>query len=131
MIPMDLRHNPQRPGETGGKTVAKLAGRIALVTGAGQGVGQGIAYALANEGASIAVTGRTLSKLEETCAEIIRRGGRALAVECDVKSSASLAACVSRVIEHFSTLHILVNNAQEVPLGALNEVSEASLQAGW
>jgi NAD(P)-dependent dehydrogenase (short-subunit alcohol dehydrogenase family) len=111
--------------------VAKLAGRIALVTGAGQGVGQGIAYALAQEGASVAVAGRTLSKLEETCAEIRRRGGKALPVECDVKSAESLQACVSSVVAHYGTLHILVNNAQEVPLGALNEVTEAGLQAGW
>jgi NAD(P)-dependent dehydrogenase (short-subunit alcohol dehydrogenase family) len=51
----------------------------------GQGVGQGIAYALAQEGARVAVTGRTFAKLEQTCAEIKRRGGQALAVECDVK----------------------------------------------
>lgn len=111
--------------------MAKLAGRIALVTGAGQGVGQGIAYALAHEGANVAVAGRTYSKLEETCAEIGRRGGKALAVECDVKSAESLAACVSRVVNHFGTLNILVNNAQEVPLGTLNEVTEENLQAGW
>src|SRR6188474_977226 len=111
--------------------VAKLADRIALVTGAGQGVGQGIAYALAHEGARVAVTGRTFAKLEQTCAEIKRRGGQALAVECDVKNADSVASCVARVVDHFGTLNILVNNAQEVPLGGLNEVTEASLQAGW
>jgi meso-butanediol dehydrogenase/(S,S)-butanediol dehydrogenase/diacetyl reductase len=111
--------------------VAKLADRIALVTGAGQGVGQGIAYALAQEGAHVAVTGRTFAKLEQTCAEIKRRGGQALAVECDVKNADSVANCVARVVDHFGTLHILVNNAQEVPLGGLNDVTEANLQAGW
>ncbi len=111
--------------------MAKLADRIALVTGAGQGVGQGIAYALAQEGARVAVTGRTYAKLEQTCAEIKRRGGQALAVECDVKNADSVASCVARVVDHFGTLHILVNNAQEVPLGGLNDVTEASLQAGW
>ena len=111
--------------------MAKLADRIALVTGAGQGVGQGIAYALAQEGARVAVTGRTYAKLEQTCAEIKRRGGQALAVECDVKNADSVASCVARVVDHFGTLHILVNNAQEVPLGGLNDVTEANLQAGW
>jgi NAD(P)-dependent dehydrogenase (short-subunit alcohol dehydrogenase family) len=43
----------------------------------------------------------------------------------------SVASCVARVVDHFGTLHILVNNAQEVPLGGLNDVTEASLQAGW
>jgi len=111
--------------------VAKLADRIALVTGAGQGVGQGIAYALAQEGARVAVTGRTFAKLEQTCAEIKRRGGQAFAVECDVKNADSVASCVARVVDRFGTLHILVNNAQEVPLGSLNDVTEANLQAGW
>lgn len=52
-----------------------LKNKVALVTGAGQGVGQGIAYALAAEGVKLAVVGRTLNMLEDTCAEIRRRGG--------------------------------------------------------
>ncbi len=46
--------------------MSKLLGRTALVTGAGQGVRQGIAFALAKEGAKVAVTDRTLEKLENT-----------------------------------------------------------------
>ena len=67
-----------------------LEGKVALITGAGQGVGQGIALAMAAKGASIAVTGRTLSKLEDTCALIEQRGGKAIAISCNVKDSASL-----------------------------------------
>ena len=111
--------------------MGNLSGKIALVTGAGQGVGQGIAWALSAEGASVAVAGRTLSKLEATCAEIARRGGTAFAVECDVKRLDSLERCVARVVERFGRINILVNNAQEVPLGPLNGVTEAALQAGW
>ena len=108
-----------------------LNGKIALVTGAGQGVGQGIAWALAAEGASVAVAGRTFAKLETTCAEIARRGGTAFAVECDVKRLDSLELCVTRVVERFGRINILINNAQEVPLGPLNGVTEQALQAGW
>lgn len=108
-----------------------LDGKIALVTGAGQGVGQGIALALAAEGAKIAVTGRTLEKLETTCALIAERGGEALPVQCDVKSAESLEQCLAAVLERFGTLDILVNNAQEVPLGTLDEVTEDSFAAGW
>ncbi len=107
-----------------------LADRVALVTGAGQGVGQGIALALAAEGARIAVTGRTLEKLQATCDLIAERGGDAHPVQCDVKSADSLRACVDAVVAHFGTVDILVNNAQEVPLGTLDEVTDESFMAG-
>ena len=108
-----------------------LDGKVALVTGAGQGVGQGIALALAGEGVKVAVTGRTLHKLESTCEQIAQRGGAALPLVCDVKSAAALEQCVAEVVQHFGGLNILVNNAQEVPLGKLEEVSDASFTAGW
>jgi meso-butanediol dehydrogenase/(S,S)-butanediol dehydrogenase/diacetyl reductase len=108
-----------------------LEAKIALVTGAGQGVGQGIALALAAQGASIAVTGRTLEKLENTCALIHERGGTALPVVCNVKSRESMESCLEQVIAHFGGLNILVNNAQEVPLGTLEEVTDESFAAGW
>ncbi len=110
---------------------SRLSGKIALVTGAGQGVGQGIAFALAANGASVAVTGRTLSKLETTCAEIEKRGGVALPIECNVKNLDSMTACVEQVVSHFGGLNILVNNAQEVPLGDLLSVTEEAFEAGW
>ncbi|MCP5132005.1 MAG: SDR family oxidoreductase [Pseudomonadales bacterium] len=105
--------------------------KVALITGAGQGVGQGIALAMVNEGARIAVTGRTLGKLEETCELIRARGGEAIAVECDVKYKPSLEACVNAVVDEFGTIDILVNNAQQVPLGKLLDVTEEAFEAGW
>ena len=108
-----------------------LNDKIALVTGAGQGVGQGIAFALAKHGARVAVAGRTASKLELTCKEIEARGGRALPVQANVKDADSLAACVDQVVSYFGGIQILVNNAQEVPLGPLLAVDDAALEAGW
>ena len=108
-----------------------LDNKVALITGAGQGVGQGIAFALAAEGAKIAVTGRTEAKLEVTCEEIERRGGTALAVRCDVKDPVSLEACVETVVGQLGGIQILVNNAQEVPLGRLLSVTDSAFDAGW
>jgi meso-butanediol dehydrogenase/(S,S)-butanediol dehydrogenase/diacetyl reductase len=109
----------------------KLKSKVALVTGAGQGVGQGIAFALAKQGAKIAVTGRTLAKLQDTCSQIKDQGGEAYALECNVKSQKALQSCVEQVIAKFGSINILVNNAQEVPLGDLHTVTDKSFEAGW
>lgn len=107
-----------------------LKDKVALITGGGQGVGQGIAYALAAEGAKVAVAGRTLATLEETCAEIRRRGGTAMAVTCDVMSQEDIDRCVAEVLSHFGGLQILVNNAHVVPLGRLLDVSDEVFMQG-
>ncbi len=111
--------------------MATLQGKAALVTGAGQGVGRGIALALAAQGAKVAVTGRTLGKCESTRDEIHARGGEAIALTCDVKDELSLEQSVEAVVEAFGGLQILVNNAQEVPLGTLHQVTSESFEAGW
>ncbi|MBT3830359.1 MAG: SDR family NAD(P)-dependent oxidoreductase, partial [Gammaproteobacteria bacterium] len=109
----------------------ELEGKVALVTGAGQGVGEGIALALAAEGVNVVVTGRTEEKLVKTVTAISDRGGKALAVVCNVKSSTDMARAVGETVSHFGGLNILVNNAQEVPNGLLNDVSDEAFTAGF
>ncbi|MFK7975181.1 MAG: SDR family NAD(P)-dependent oxidoreductase [Halioglobus sp.] len=111
--------------------MASLKSKVAIVTGAGQGVGQGIAFALADEGAAVVVAGRTLSKCETTVSEIESRGGKALAVSCDVNELESLEACVKTTVDAFGGINILVNNAQQVPLGSLLDVDDDSFNLGW
>jgi len=108
-----------------------LEGKVAIVTGAGQGVGEGIALSLARHGAQVAVMGRTLSKVENTCRTIEERGGTALAIGGDVMDAADLRRLVDDVVKHFGGIQILVNNAQQVPLGSLFEVSDEVFEAGW
>lgn len=108
-----------------------LDGKIALVTGAGQGVGRGIALALAKEGASIAVTGRTKSKLDTVCGEIEAAGGRAEPIACDVCKLDDVNNTVSRTIEVFGGLDILVNNAYEGAFGPLLSVDDDKFQLGF
>ncbi|QKS01432.1 SDR family oxidoreductase [Sphingomonas sp. CL5.1] len=108
-----------------------MTGKVALVTGAGQGVGEGIALALASEGAAVAVTGRTIEKLDRTCALIAARGGAAIPLACDVKRPADLARIVEETAARLGGIDILVNNAQEVPNGKLMEVTDEAFLAGF
>ncbi|HET8611573.1 MAG TPA: SDR family oxidoreductase [Sphingomonas sp.] len=108
-----------------------MTGKAALITGAGQGVGQGIALALAREGAAVAVTGRTVEKLERTCAMITERGGAAIPLACDVKQPADLTRIVEETARRFDGIDILVNNAQEVPNGKLLDVADEAFLAGF
>ncbi len=108
-----------------------LKGKIAVITGAGQGIGQGIALALAQEGVDLVLAGRTLAKVEETARLATARGARAIAVACDVKSAADLAHAVDTAVSQLGGLDILVNNAQEVPLGVLDNVTDEAFTAGF
>ncbi|HUR39826.1 MAG TPA: SDR family oxidoreductase [Verrucomicrobiae bacterium] len=109
----------------------KLKGKVALVTGAGSGVGQGIAYALAAEGAAIACAGRTMKKVEASVAELTKRGAKAIAIQCDVKNTEHLANAVTRAVAELGGINILVNDAQEVPLGSLLNVPEKNFTAAF
>ena len=75
-----------------------LAGKVAVVTGAGRGIGRGVALALAGEGAAVGCLGRTLETLAGTTDAIERAGGRAVAVRCDVTSRADVFAAVDEVV---------------------------------
>ena len=108
-----------------------LSGKIALITGGGQGVGQGIALAMASAGASLVLFGRTLAKLEATAAIIAERGGKALTVAGDVASADDLAAAVQAAVDGFGGVDILVNNAQVVPNGPLEKVTDEAFLAGF
>lgn len=108
-----------------------LDGKVALVTGAGQGIGQGISYALAAEGAAVSVVGRTEVKLRGTVDEIIRRGGRAIAVVCDVKDGDQVRAAVDQTVRELGGLDVLVNNAQEYNFGSILDVPLDLVEAGW
>ena len=109
----------------------KLAGKVAIVTGGGQGVGRGIALALAAEGATTVLMGRTAAKVRRVAAEIAERGGKALAMEGDVTRPADIDAVLAATIESFGRLDILVNNAQHIPRGRLLDLPDSEVQAAW
>lgn len=89
----------------------RLDGKVAIVTGAGRGIGQASAVALADAGADVVISARTVSQLEGTAEQIRQRGQRALVVECDATVEAQRQSLVEQAIAEFGRLDILVNNA--------------------
>jgi 3-oxoacyl-[acyl-carrier protein] reductase len=92
--------------------MSELAGKVALVTGGSRGIGAAIAVELARAGAAVAFTCRSHpAGGEATAKRIGERGGRALALACDVADAAAVDALVARVCQELGGLDVLVNNA--------------------
>jgi len=103
--------------------MGSLTDKVAVVTGASRGIGKGIALALATEGATVYVTGRTVTPgsyplpgtVGETAAEVDRRGGKGIAVPVDHANREQVAALFDQVRREQGRLDILVNNAFALP----------------
>jgi len=103
-----------------------LAGRVAIVTGAGRGIGQGIALELARRGCAVAVNYVVEpERAQATVREIHALGGTAIAVEADVSSAQAVTAMVERVTRELGALDILVNNAGVQTWKPFLDVTEA------
>ena len=89
----------------------RLNGKVAIVTGAAQGLGAGASLAFAAEGASVALFGRTASKLERMAEQLAARGAKSIVVAGDVTSAADRERCVSETAKQFGRVDILVNAA--------------------
>ncbi|WP_203525671.1 SDR family NAD(P)-dependent oxidoreductase [Crenobacter caeni] len=88
-----------------------LAGRVALVTGAGRGMGFGVAQALAEQGAALVVNDIDAGRAREAAGELSARGHRALGLACDVTDRAAIDRMLMLVEEGLGPVDILVNNA--------------------
>ena len=121
-------------------TPPRLAGRLALVTGATRGVGRAVALAYAREGAHLILVGRTAGALEEVDDEIRAGGGTATLLALDLKAHDKIDALGPTIYQRWAKLDVLVGNAGILgplsPLGhvtadAWDEVLEVNLTANW
>jgi NAD(P)-dependent dehydrogenase (short-subunit alcohol dehydrogenase family) len=88
-----------------------LAGKVAVVTGAGRGLGRAMAAALCGQGARVAVAARTGTELDEFVAEQRAAGRQALAIPTDVTDARAVQELIETTVGHFGRLDILVNNS--------------------
>jgi 3-hydroxybutyrate dehydrogenase len=89
----------------------KLAGKIALITGASRGIGVAIARAFTTEGASVALAARSADDLAELASGLQKAGSRAESFVCDVKNADQVQELPELVEEKLGPIDILVNNA--------------------
>jgi NAD(P)-dependent dehydrogenase (short-subunit alcohol dehydrogenase family) len=118
----------------------RLAGRLALVTGATRGIGRAVALAYAREGAHVILAGRTVGALEEVDDEIREIGGSATLLTLDLKRHDKVDALGPTIYQRWQKLDILVGNAGILgplsPLGHVaaetwDEVLQVNLTANW
>jgi NAD(P)-dependent dehydrogenase (short-subunit alcohol dehydrogenase family) len=96
-----------------------LAGRVAIVSGASRGIGRGLAEGLARAGAAVVCSARSTAStpgelpgtVDDVAATIRDRGGRAIALRCDIGSASDIEALAAATLDAFGRIDVLVNNA--------------------
>ena len=107
--------------------MAKLDGKVAVITGASSGIGEATAEALAAEGAAVVVAARREDRLDDLVGRINGNGGQALAVECDVTDEEQAHGLIQRAKDEFGRIDVLVNNAGVMLLSKI----EKGLSEEW
>jgi NAD(P)-dependent dehydrogenase (short-subunit alcohol dehydrogenase family) len=107
----------------------KLAGQVAVVTGAGRGIGRAIALAQAKEGAKVALLARTAGEIEGAAEEIVASGGLARAFPADIVDLGSVEAAFAAIEDHLGPISLLTNNAGA--FAAIGPIWTVDADAWW
>lgn len=102
---------------------SEFAGKVVIVTGATSGIGQATALRFAKAGAAIAAVGRKEAALAEVSANIKELGGKCLTIQTDLSSEMAPGELVSKTLEHFGGIDVLVNAAGHISSGTVETTS--------
>jgi NADP-dependent 3-hydroxy acid dehydrogenase YdfG len=97
----------------------RLAGTVALVTGASSGIGAATAQVLAGEGAAVSLVARRRDRLDELSADVESAGGRALVIEADATDEDQVRAAVAQTVAELGRLDVVIANAGVMLLGPI------------
>lgn len=113
--------------------MGRLAGRVALVTGASRGIGRAVAKRFAAEGATVICVARTIGALEELDDEIADLGGKAVLVPLDLRRFDEIDQMAAALYQRFGKLDILVGNAGDIGggLAPIGHVDQKHFQAAF
>ena len=107
----------------------ELAGKVAVVTGAGQGIGKALALGLAGAGAAVVATDVLGENAAATAQQIVANGGRALGMRVDVSKRAQVQAMIDGALAELNRVDILVNNAGVFPRGMVLDLDDETWDA--
>jgi len=109
----------------------QLKDKVAIITGGAKGMGRGMALKFAEEGCAVAIADIAIKEAEEAVADIKKKGGKALAIKCDVTDIKQVSEAVATVVNNFGRkIDILVNNAGGVT-GARGGHTDTANEADW
>ena len=109
--------------------MARLEGKVAVVTGGSRGIGAAIARRLAKEGASVVVNyARSGEAADRLVDEICQEGGRAVAVKADLSRPEEATLLVDRAVEAFGRIDVLVNNAGTAEFASIDQADAAHIE---
>ncbi|MFN2134194.1 MAG: SDR family oxidoreductase [Anaerolineae bacterium] len=103
--------------------MAKLEGKVAIVTGGGTGIGKGIAQAFAGEGCTVVIASRNEARLRAAAESLRRTGAEIAAIPTDVTVEPQVKALFARTMDRFGRLDILVNSSGAFDGGPIDEIS--------
>ena len=109
----------------------ELTDKVAIVTGSGRGIGKAIAIALAQQGARVVASSRTLGEISAVVREIETLGRQALAIRTDISQESDVNSMVSKAIQKFGTVDILVNNAGIGSFARVADLSAVDFDRMW